>query len=130
MELKLIRKIFTDDSTIGELYINGSFFCYTLEDKVRPVKIKNITAIPAGRYEVIINWSDRFKMLMPLLLNVLNYEGVRIHWGNYSKDTDGCVLLGETKGVNFIGQSKSAFAKFMAKLKSCAKSEKVWITIT
>lgn len=130
MEIKLIRKIFTDDSTIGDFIINDVFFSFCLEDKVRAIKIKNITAIPAGRYEVIVNWSNRFQMLMPLLLNVPGYEGVRIHWGNYSKDTEGCLLLGETKGVNFVGQSKSAFAKFMTKLKTCAKSEKIWITIT
>lgn len=130
MELKLIRDTFTEDSTIGKLYIDGSFFCETLEDKVRDKKIPHITAIPYGRYEVIVNFSERFQQQMPLLLNVPNYEGVRIHWGNYSKDTDGCILLGETRGVNFIGNSKSAFAKFMSVLKKLTKTEKIFITIT
>lgn len=130
MELKLIRDTFTEDSTIGKLYINNTYFSETLEDKVRDVKIQNVTAIPYGRYEVIVNFSNRFQQLMPLLINVPNYEGVRIHFGNYSKDTEGCILLGETRATNFIGNSKSAFAKFMATLKKLAKTEKIFITIT
>lgn len=73
MELKLIREVFTEESTIGKLFINGQFHCFTLEDKVRPEKIKSITAIPAGRYEIAITFSNRFQEMMPLLLNVPNY---------------------------------------------------------
>lgn len=125
MELKLIRETFTEDSTIGKLFVDGVFFCYTLEDKVREKKIKSITAIAKGRYEVVISFSNRFQQLMPLLLNVPEFEGVRIHWGNYSKDTDGCILLGNTKGVNMIGNSKATYAKFMKML----KKEKTFLTI-
>jgi len=130
MELKLIRDTFTDDSTIGKLYVDGVLFSETLEDKVRDIKIQNITAIPYGRYEVIVNYSNRFQMQMPLLLNVPNYEGVRIHWGNYSKDTDGCILLGTTRATNFIGNSKTAFSKFMILIKKLSKTEKIFITIS
>lgn len=56
MELKLVRREFTNDSTIGELFVNGKFECFTLEDKVRPVKIKGMTAIPVGAYEVVITF--------------------------------------------------------------------------
>lgn len=129
MELKLIRDTFTEDSTIGKLYIDGVYFSETLEDKVRDVKIQNITAIPYGKYEVIVNFSNRFQMQMPLLISVPNYEGVRIHWGNYSKDTDGCILLGTTRDKDFIGNSKTAFAKFMTTLKKLAKTEKIFIEI-
>mgnify|MGYP007071629340 CR=1 FL=1 len=129
MELKLVRETFTDDSTIGKLFINGSFHCLTLEDKDRELKIKSITAIPKGRYELAITFSNRFKELMPLLLNVPNYEGVRIHWGNYSKDTDGCILVGTTKAVNMIGNSKTAYAKLLAILKKAIKTEKIFIEI-
>ncbi len=125
MELKLIRETFTEDSTIGKLFIDGIFFCFTLEDKVREKKIKSITAIAKGRYEVVISFSNRFQQLMPLLLNVPEFEGVRIHWGNYSKDTDGCILLGNTKGANMIGNSKATYAKFMKML----KKEKTFLTI-
>jgi len=127
MELKLIREDFTEDSTIGKLYINGVFHCYTLEDKVRKVKIKNITAIPTGKYEVIINFSNRFQQMMPLLLNVPNFQGVRIHWGNYSKDTEGCILIGDSKKVNFIGNSKTQYNKLFAILKNC--KEKIYLEI-
>ena len=129
MELKLIRETKTNDSTIGKLYINEIYHCYTLEDKEREVKVQNVTAISKGRYEVIVNFSNRFQQQMPLLLNVPNFEGVRIHWGNYSKDTEGCILLGTTKGVNMIGNSRTAYAKFMSVINKVAKKEKIYITI-
>lgn len=127
MKLKLVRETFTEDSTIGKLYINDVFHCYTLEDKVREVKIQNITAIPKGIYEVIISYSNRFKQMMPLLLNVPNFQGVRIHWGNYSKDTDGCILVGDTKKVNFIGNSVNQYKKLFTILKNC--KEKIYLEI-
>ena len=141
MELKLVRKTFTEVSTIGELSINGTFFCYVLEDKVRDLnndgdlldkgeeKVCGKTAIPKGKYEVIINYSERFKQQMPLLLNVKGFEGIRIHVGNTDVDTHGCLLLGKTKGNNFIGESKTAYAQFLAKLKSVSKTEKIFIEI-
>ena len=129
MELKLIRETKTNDSTIGKLYINEIYHCYTLEDKEREVKVQNVTAIPKGRYEVIINFSNRFQQQMPLLLNVPNFEGVRIHWGNYSKDTEGCILLGTTKAVNMIGNSRTAYAKFISVINKVGKKEKIYITI-
>ncbi len=129
MELKLIRETYTEDSTIGKLYVNDVFHCFTLEDKVRDVKIKNVTAIPAGRYKVVVDFSNRFQQLMPLLLNVPNYLGVRIHTGNYSKDTEGCILVGSTKAVNFIGNSKKAYAKLLSTITKALKTEQVFITI-
>lgn len=129
MELRLDRETFTVDSAIGKLYLNSIFLCYTLEDKVRPVKIAGATAIPAGRYEVILSFSNRFQQQMPLLLNVPNYDGVRMHWGNYASDTDGCVLVGTARGVNSIGNSRVAYSKLMAALKKATKNEKIFITI-
>lgn len=129
MELKVIRETLTEDSTIGKMYINGKYHCFTLEDKVRDEKIKNVTAIPKGRYEVIINFSNRFQQQMPLLLNVPNFEGVRIHWGNYSKDTEGCILVGSTKAVNMVGNSRTQYSKLMTELKKATKGEKIFITI-
>jgi hypothetical protein len=129
MELKLIRETKTSDSTIGKLYINEIYHCYTLEDKEREVKVQNVTAIPKGKYEVIVNFSNRFQQQMPLLLNVPNFEGVRIHWGNYSKDTEGCILLGTTKAVNMIGNSRTAYAKFISIINKVGKKEKIYITI-
>lgn len=129
MEIKVIRDTFTEDSTIGKMYINDKYHCYTLEDKAREVKVQNVTAIPKGRYEVIVNFSNRFQQLMPLLLNVPNFEGVRIHWGNYSKDTEGCILVGSSKSVNMVGNSRAQYTKLMAELKKATKTEKIFITI-
>lgn len=114
--LKVIRDTYTDKSTIGRLYINNVFFCDTLEDTIRLEKIKGITAIPAGTYKMILNISNRFKKLMPLLIDVPNYQGVRIHSGNTSEDTKGCILVGLSRTINNIGQSRDAFTKLMAEL--------------
>lgn len=117
MELKLRRTIKTDNSTIGELFVDGKFECYTLEDKEREVKIPKETAIPKGKYSISITVSNRFKRELPLLANVPNFEGVRIHPGNTNHDTEGCILVGRTKGVDFIGNSRIAFDALFAKLK-------------
>lgn len=129
MELTLKRLTRTEKSTIGELHINGAFECYTLEDAERASKVYGRTAIPKGRYEVMINYSNRFKQYMPLLLNVPNYEGVRIHSGNTDADTLGCVLVGQAKGVDVIGASRAAYKALFAKLKQVEKKEKIFITI-
>lgn len=130
MILELKRKIFTDDSTIGELYIDGVFFCYTLEDKVRDAKIYGITAIPYGKYEMIVSFSNRFKQYMPLLLKVPGFEGIRIHAGNKSADTEGCILVGSSKSLNFIGKSRVTYRSLFAKIKLAVKKEKLFINIT
>lgn len=117
MKIEVKRLYKTDNSTIGELKVDGKFECYTLEDKEREVKIKCETAIPKGTYKVIINQSNRFKKLLPLLLSVPNFEGVRIHPGNTNHDTEGCILVGRTKSKDFIGQSRKAFESLFAKMK-------------
>jgi hypothetical protein len=98
--------------------IDGIWECYTLEDVERPVKIKAETAIPKGTYKVIINQSNRFKRLMPLLLNVPNFEGVRIHAGNTNHDTEGCILVGQSRNKNYIGQSRKAYEKLFKKMQA------------
>jgi len=118
MKLLLKRLHRTDNSTIGELYVDGKFECYTLEDKEREVKIKSETAISKGVYKVIINKSNRFKRLLPLLLNVPDFEGVRIHSGNTNHDTEGCILVGVTRSKDFIGKSRVAFQKLFTKMQS------------
>lgn len=111
------------------MLIDGEKFCFTLEDAAREIKIPKQTAIPYGSYEVITNYSDRFKKVMPLLLNVPGFEGVRIHNGNTDKDTEGCILLGYTKQKNFIGNSKTAFSDFMKLLTKGLKQGKVRLEI-
>jgi hypothetical protein len=130
MNLKLERKIFTEQSTIGELSVNGKFQCFTLEDKVRAVKIHGKTAIPQGIYEVVITFSDRFKKPLPLLLNVPNYAGVRIHSGNTAADTEGCILVGTSKAADFVGGSRVAFKALFDKIQAALKKEKIFFQIT
>jgi hypothetical protein len=117
MKLHLKRLHKTDKSTIGELSIDGLFECYTLEDIERTVKIKGITAIPKGTYKVGISMSTRFKKELPILFNVPNFSGVRIHSGNVAENTEGCILVGNTRSVDFIGESRKAFNKLFAKMK-------------
>jgi hypothetical protein len=141
MELTLLRKVRTKNSTIGELLIDNKFFCYTLEDMDRQLVDGNIikwssrikkygaTAIPYGRYEVIINFSNRFQQPMPLLLNVPDYLGIRIHAGNTDKNTEGCLLVGFTKSVDFIGNSRSAYKSLFPIIREALKTGKVNIGI-
>lgn len=104
--------------TVGEISIDGKKMGFTLEDEVRekegqPVetwKVYGKTAIPAGEYQVTVDMSNRFKRLLPLLHKVPGFTGVRIHPGNSSKDTDGCILVGTTwGGGDWISGSRVAF---------------------
>lgn len=102
MKLKLIRKYKCPNYTIGHLYINDKYFCDTIEDKVRQLdsiedKIKHKTAIPKGKYKVVVTMSPKFRRSLPLLLNVPFFEGIRIHRGNDENDTSGCIIVGENK---------------------------------
>lgn len=118
MVITVKRLYKTDTSVIGEMLIDGIFECFTLEDAERQVKIKGETAIPKGTYRVIINESNRFKRLLPLLIDVPNFEGVRIHAGNSNHDTEGCILVGQTRNKNYIGQSRKAFDKLFKKMQA------------
>lgn len=129
MNLTLNRTTRTGNSTIGELYVNGAFECFTLEDIEREEKVHGKTAIPRGRYEVVISFSNRFKKYLPLLLNVPGFAGVRIHPGNCPADTEGCILVGRTRGTDFIGESRKAFAPLFAKMKVAEKKEKIYLEI-
>lgn len=117
MELKLLREKSTPHSTSGELFVDGKFVCYTLEDVTRDIKIPGQTAIPFGRYKVILNKSQRFGKVMPLLVDVPLFEGVRIHSGNTAADTEGCILVGLDALPNAIGRSRDAFTRLMEMLK-------------
>jgi hypothetical protein len=112
MELTLIRKYFAETYTIGRLLNGDEYFCDTLEDKVRELqdinndgdltdpgegKIYGETAIPYGRYRIILNYSPKLKRVLPLLLDVLGFKGIRIHKGVTAKHTLGCILVGENK---------------------------------
>lgn len=123
MNIAVKRETFTAKSTTGKLYVDGEFFCYTLEDPVRSgPKVYGETAIPPGTYDVIINYSQRFKRDLPLILNVPGFTGIRIHIGNYPKDTHGCLLVGDTLGEDAIYSSGEAFRRLFAKIQACLKA--------
>ena len=124
MKLKLIRQFGTEGFTEGKLYIDDVFECYTVEDEDRHleaggVKIPTVTAIPKGSYEVVLSMSPRFKRILPEVLNVPGFTGVRIHSGNSSKDSEGCILVGSSNDRNdddWVGGSKIALAQLITKL--------------
>jgi hypothetical protein len=132
MKLLLERKYLKDTYTIGNLYINGEFFCNVLEDKVRIpfIKIPKETAIPYGIYKVIITYSGKFQREMPLLNDVPQYQGIRIHSGNTEVDTEGCLLVGENKVIGKVINSKITFDKLYPILKETFdKGEEITIEI-
>lgn len=133
MKIKVVRKYFLSDSTAGKLYINGKFFCYTLEDEIRQVKVKGETAIPYGSYEVLLTQSPKFGKVVPLINNVPGFSGIRIHPGNTSADTEGCLLVGDTLSDDRIriGESKNAYDRLFAVLNSAVQAgEKIEIEFT
>lgn len=143
MELQLDRDVRTVQTTTGKLYVNGLFECFILEDRDRQLtsdmseaeilqrKVPGNTAIPSGRYQVIINQSQRFGKLMPLLVGVKGFAGVRIHSGNTAADTLGCLLTGSARNVNKVIGSRMAFEALMPKLEAAvAAGEKIFITIS
>jgi Steigviridae/Suoliviridae L,D-carboxypeptidase/transpeptidase len=141
MELELTRSVKTNKSTIGELTVNGIFECFILEDKDRglrkdmPIselivmKIKTRTAIPTGRYEIVVSFSDKFQKMLPLLLDVPAFAGIRIHPGNTDANTEGCLLPGKTKSPDMIGSSRVAFTALFDKIKAALQREKIFITV-
>jgi hypothetical protein len=129
MILTLKRNEPEDGCMIGRLFINNTNFCSTIEDEPRIKKEMHKTAIPSGRYEVVINWSNRFKMYMPLLLNVPYFEGIRIHSGNTAADTSGCILVGVFYNDETVIDSKNTFKSLMTELKKVEKKEKIFINI-
>lgn len=134
MKITVKRVDYYEDCTIGKMYVDGVYECYTLEDKVRDngVKVAGDTAIPIGTYNVIVTFSNRFQRLLPLLENVPNFVGVRIHTGNTSLQTEGCLLVGRTRAsTNSIGESKLAFASLFPKLQAAkARGESISITVS
>ena len=130
MKIEVVRDHGTVGYTHGVLTINGLFECHTLEDEVHEVKIPGETAIPAGVYKVIISFSNRFQRDMPLLLNVPNFEGIRIHSGNTAADTHGCILVGASKSEQGLLASRIAYDKLFSKiLAEWSAHEDIWIKI-
>ncbi len=140
MKLTLKRIALRSTYTIGRLYIDGNYFCDTLEDTVRDLnkngkfdngekKVYGKTAIPYGTYEIKWTYSPRFKKYTPQLMNVPSFSGIRIHAGNSSTDTEGCLLLGQNKKVGMVLNSKATIAKFYPIIKDACSKGKVTIEI-
>lgn len=128
MKLLLTRVFFLPDRTIGRLFIDDVYFCDTLEDKNRDInhngkfdnkesKVYGETCIPFGEYKIEITYSPKFKRELPILLDVPNFEGIRIHRGNYPKDTLGCILVGDLDINNNVINSTKTEKKLINILK-------------
>lgn len=140
MEIVVKRIALKPTYTIGKLYIDGEYFCDTLEDTVRDLnkngkfdngekKVYGETAIPYGKYEIKWTYSPRFKRYTPQLTNVPSFDGIRIHSGNSSKNSSGCLLLGENKQVGKVLNSKATINKFYPIIKQACSKGKVTIEI-
>ena len=147
MELILERIAKRKTYTIGRLYIQDSvddeylagtkkiYLCDTLEPTWRDYahggrKIKGCSAIPEGRYAVVISYSPKFKQWLPILLGVPNFSGIRIHAGNTAKDTEGCILVGENREVGKVLDSRKWLNGIKHKIvEAKERGEAVWITI-
>ena len=116
MNLRVLRTEFTSKSTCGELWIEEKPYCFTLEEPTKDGQ--HGSAILAGTYKLIIDWSDRFGRAMPRLVNVPYREGILIHWGNEPSDTEGCILVGDTHitGSDWISNSRQTFNKLFTAL--------------
>jgi len=128
MKILIKRIYFKDIYTIGKLSIDGIYFCDTLEDKNRDInhdgdlkdlnesKVYGQTAIPFGKYKIAITFSNRFQKELPLIINVPEFEGIRIHGGNTSVDTHGCILVGENKIKGELINSAKTLNALMLKI--------------
>lgn len=130
MELKVKRLYKKSEYTIGKMYIDGEYFCDTVEDTDRGLtsemtyeeiarrKVYGKTAIPIGRYDVAISYSPKFKRSLPLLLSVKGYSGVRIHNGNTAEDSLGCIIVGENKIKGCVINSRQTMERLMYRLRN------------
>lgn len=138
------RYLFDEHSTLSRLYLNGTFECYILEDRVREPytnqdktyehipteqwKIPSETAIPVGKFDVTIDMSSRFKKLMIHILEVPGFSGIRCHSGNTNHDTEGCMITGKERNEKLGEVSGSILAKnalFSKIQKALDRKEKV-----
>lgn len=141
MDITVFRVRFHETRTVGQLYIDGQFFCFTLEDKVREVKGKPVkdwkvqdeTAIPEGKYRIVLENSKKFGPDTITLRNVPDFTSIRIHSGNTEYHTEGCIILGyrlNHDGTIKFGTTRPAVRDLKEKIKKALqKGQKVYITI-
>ena len=141
MNLTLKRLNLTPNYTEGELYVNGVYFCKTLEDTNRDLnkngqfdnnekKVYGETCIPYGKYKVILSYSPKFKRELPEILEVPNFQGIRIHRGNKISDTLGCILCGEKVKNGYLSNSTPYEIKLVELFKQAkSRNEESFIEI-
>ena len=136
LELTLRREIFDVEFTLGRLYVAGSYYCYVGEDADRELeihpenKIHGQTAIPRGRYQVSTSFSSRFGRVMPIILGVRNYSGVRFHGGNGPEDSLGCPMLGTQRTPRGVANCKEINKRLLKLIQDTeAKGDQVWVTV-
>ena len=142
MEIEVRRKEFYPECTHGELYIDDEYLCDTLEDQDRDFnkdgditdkgegKVYGQTAIPRGRYRLILKVSPRFNKVLPALLDVPGFDGVLVHSGNTAEDTHGCVLVGVKQKRGRVMSSRYFMLRFMEFVKPAfEEGEKIYLTV-
>jgi len=136
MRLRVERREFSNTTTIGVLFVDEAFHCYTLEDADRKLedggeKIHGKTAIPRGTYKVSLTESARFRRVLPLVENVPNFSGIRIHAGNTHLNTEGCILVGNgTDHSNTLFNSRMALEALMGRMQvAVAHGEEIWLEV-
>jgi hypothetical protein len=137
MELLLVREPTCEGFTRGELFIDGVHEAYVIEDEVRKFKeVPGGTAIPPYlgqepmRYRVVLTKSPRFGKVLPELLNVPDFRGVRVHAGNTAADTEGCLIVGQRQGKSAVFESQAAMLELMAALSAAVDGgEQIWLEI-
>ena len=142
MDLRLVRRYLGPEYTIGSLFINGIYLCDTIEDKVRDHnhdgdledagegKVFGKTAIPYGDYKIELSLSPKFKRILPMVLDVKHFTGIRIHRGNTAQDSHGCILPGENKIKGRVINSTKYEIKIVKKMKAATKAgEDIYLNI-
>ena len=138
MLLSLIREPSKNGCTLGELLLDGVHEAWVVEDVVREIpgkpvsewKVPGKTAIPQGKYRVVLTHSPRFGKVLPELLAVPGFQGIRIHSGNTAADTEGCLIVGAERSPTGVLRSREALLELMAALSGVAdEGEQVWIEI-
>lgn len=138
MKLEVLRYSDNGESTLGILKVNGKFFCYTLEDEYRDVKVKHETRIPEGKYDITLRneggltrkYAARYPGIhkgMIWVRNVPNFQYIYIHAGNTDDHTSGCLLVGNNINNNtlkdgFVGDSRSAYVKLYKEIVSAIEA--------
>lgn len=143
MNIEVVRRIRKEDHTVSDMYIDGQYFCKVLEDvdrglkstdplsKIQAVKVKHETAIPSGVYRLALTFSQKYGQIMPLIMNVPGFMGIRIHSGNHKDHTSGCLLVGQDYNpkTKSITNSRSTFRSLMKILNEANKKEVITIEI-